>query len=475
MQAGLLLMLIIFLPLVGSLFVLSSKDNKQETFKNAQQVTLLTILINISLVLILFSVCGASEITNSLVIKYSWHFFSYIKLSFGADILALIFVLAIQMTIFIGVLGIGKEQQNQKNILFYSLIYLALLNGYFFALDIMSFYIFFTAQLMPLYMLIGLSLSEHQHKILVRLAFHHFFGAILLLASCIFILSLKQDDILLINIDKLHLSYRKSIFVWGGLFMALILRMPVWPFHHATTSVWSALKNPLVFLALHILPLSGIYGFMRCWPLNIPIEISILTPVFQALCILTMLFAAIGGYAYTNVGNKLSNYIFVYDLLYLLAVFLPTDVIKFNITYSVFSFLLMTACLVIIQAHMMRESTQEDVGIKGILCHMPHASIVYGLFVLAALGLPVSAFFWNNFMIVSEIFNFHLYIGTIVVICMTLAAISLLQSFYVLKDESCVLSPKVKIKDIDFLAFVMLIAVMVSLLLSLIKPLWFVF
>lgn len=475
MQTNFLLMLIIFLPLIGSIFVLTSKDNRTETFKNAEQVTLLTILANIMLVLSLFSAQHGLQSPSQMLATYSWHFLSFIKFSFGADTLALIFVLSTQIAMLIGVLGIRKEKQNQKHILFYSLIYLSFLNGYFFALDIMSFFICFTAQLFPIYMLIGFALPERQHQILMRLSVHHFLGAFLLLASCIFILSLKQNDILLANIDKLHFSYRKSIFVWGGLFLALILRMPVWPFHHATTSVWSALKNPLVFLSIHILPLSGIYGFMRCWPLNIPFEISVLTPVFQALCILTMIFAAFGGYAYTNAGHKLSNYIFVYDLLYLLAVFLPTDVIKLNIAYSVFAFLLITSCLVILQAHMVHESARSDIGIKGILNHMPRTSIAYNLFILAALGLPVSAFFGNNFIIVSEIFNFHLYVGTIVVVCMTLAAISLLQSLYILKDPANIIPPETKIKDIDFIAFSVVMIVMLMLLLSLIKPLWFVF
>jgi len=468
------LMLIILLPLLGSLFVMSAKDNLLQTFKNAEQAALLVILVNIALIFYLFLSLSPRDIQNGFVAQYSWHFIGIFDFSFGADVLSLMFVFGCQIAMFLGVLGIRREQQNQKQILVYSLIYLSLLNGYFFALDMMSFYMCFAAQLFPLYMLIGFSLTERQHKLLVRLSLHHFLGAMLLLASCIFIFSLKQNDVLLVTLDKLHLSYRKSIFVWGGLFLAFILRMPVWPFHHATTAVWGALKNPLTFLALHVLPLSGIYGFMRCWPLNIPFEISVLTPLFQALCILTMVFAAFGSYAYINAGNKLSNYIFVYDLLYFLAVFLPTDVIRLNISYSVFSFLLITSCLVVLQAHVFRESIRLNVGIKSILSDMPRARIAYCLFVLAALGLPVSAFFWNNFLIVSEIFNFHLYVGIIVVLCITLAGVSLLQNMYVLKDENSSCPDLSDVKDIDFTTFFVMMGVAFLLLLSLVKPLWFI-
>lgn len=472
MSENMLFLCVIFLPLFGSLFVLLAKDDAGQKCKNGFQTALMTILVNILLIFGLFSIIGQESTQKA--IKYSFKFLPFIKFAFGADMLTLLFMLGCQMAVLAGVLGIKNETEHQKKILVYALLYLSFLNGYFFALDIMSFFIFFTLQLYPLYMLIGLCLPQNRHQNLVRLCVHHFLGVALLFAGCVFILSLKQNDILLSNIDKLHLSYKKSIMVWGGLFFALILRVPIWPFHHALTSVWAVLKNPLAFICLYILPLTGIYGFMRCWPLNIPFEISVLSPVFQILCVVTMVFAALGEYANFGTKHKLSNYIFVYDLLYLLAVFLPTDIIWFNIAYSVFAFLLISSCLVVVEYYVVKQSIEANTNVRGVLCKMPRASLVYSLFVLAAAQLPVSAFFGNNFVIVSKIFNFHLYMGITVVVCMTLAVVSLLQGLYVLKDESCAYGLKGQIKDLDMTIFVMMMVFTGVLFLSLVNPLWFV-
>ena len=471
MSVDLLLLFVIFLPFLGSFFVLSSKDGDGQTFKNAFQASVFTVFVNILIILSLFSFMPLTPTLDEM--HYSFKFLSFIKFSFGGDMITLLFTLGAQMAVLAGILGIRGEKQNQRHILFYTLLYLSFLNGYFFALDIMSFFMFFILQLFPLYMLLGLCLGENKHPLLLRLFVHHFFGAMLLLAGCVFILSLKQNDILLSHIDKLHLSYRKSIMVWGGIFFALILRVPVWPFHHTLSAVWAVLKNPLAFIALSIMPLTGIYGFMRCWPLNIPFEISVLSPVFQALCVLTMLFAALGEYASWGGSHKLLNYIFVYDLLYLLAVFLPTDTIGLNIAYSVFSFLLISACLVTTEGCVLRESLKANVPVRGVLCRMPRASLCYALFVLAAAQLPVSAFFGNNFVIVSKIFNYHLYMGIAVVLCMTLAAVSLFKGIYVLKDESCVYQAKGQIKDLDLMIFALMMLFMAVLFLSLANPLWF--
>ena len=471
MSVDLLLIFVIFLPFLGSFFVLLSKDGEKQTFENAVHSAAFTVFVNILLILSLFSFMPLTPALDE--IGYSIRFLPFMKFSFGADMITLLFMLGCQMAVFAGVFGIKYENQNQRHILFYALLYLSFLNGYFLALDIMSFFIFFMLQLFPLYMLIGWCLPENRHTLLVRLFVHYFLGAMLLLAASIFILSLKQDDILLFNIDKMHLSYRKSIMVWGGIFFALILRVPVWPFHYVLSSVCAVLKNPLAFIALSIMPLTGIYGFMRCWPLNIPFEISVLSPVFQALCVVTMVFAAFSAYVNFGGGRKLLNYVFIYDLLYLLAVFLPTDTIGLNIAYSVFSFLLITACLVVIEVFILRESIKANVNVRGMLCKMPRASLCYSLFVLAAAQLPVSAFFGNNFVIVSNIFNYHLYMGIAIVCSMTIGALCLFRGVYILRDESCALLEKDQIKDLDMGTFMLMMLFMAVLFLSLVNPLWF--
>jgi NADH:ubiquinone oxidoreductase subunit 4 (subunit M) len=133
------------------------------------------------------------------------------------------------------------------------------------------------------------------------------------------------------------------------------------------------------------------------------------------------------------------------------------------------------AALTMIVAHIEAESEKLSSGINGILCLQPKTSLAYSMLVLAAIGLPVSALFWNNFIIISEIFNVSLYIGTAVIITLVLAAVSLLQNLYTLKDDTCPLNVKEKIHDIDTTEFVICIVVLLVLFLSLFKPLWFVY
>ena len=56
-----------------------------------------------------------------------------------------------------------------------------------------------------------------------------------------------------------------------------------------------------------------------------------------------------------------------------------------------------------------------------------------------------------------------------------LAAVFLLQNLYGLKDKSCLSAADIKVSDIDNIQFSVTIVVLGILLLSFIKPLWFVF
>ncbi len=472
MTDGFLIFLMMFLPLLSGIFVISAQKNASE---NAFDVAIASVLINIITILYAFSKISLPYAGNEISTNLSWNFTNNISLLFSADIVSLLFVFAVQISVFIALLGVKNESDFSKGGLFETLGYVTCLNGYFFARDLLSFYICFALMIIWLYMLIEKSLPEKQQDACNNLILHYFLSMVLFFGALILISGLKKNNVLIAHLSDLKFSHKASMLIWGGLFMAFILRVPVWPFHHILITLSSHLKNSLSFILLHFIPLSGIYAFMRFWPLDVPLEIELLSPLFRWLCVLTMILTAVGGYISSKQTNKLHQYIYTYDLFYLFSVFLPTDVIQQNIVYSIFSFTLISSGLVVLQNHILHESSVLQINTFGILRYMRRVSIAYGLFISAAVGLPISAFFWNNFVIISEIFNYGLYMGTLVVIAISIASLSMLQSLYILYDDKCDVCSDTKPKDIDFVTFCVLIMAVITLLFSFVKPLWFVF
>ena len=111
----------------------------------------------------------------------------------------------------------------------------------------------------------------------------------------------------------------------------------------------------------------------------------------------------------------------------------------------------------------------------GILCYMPRTSICLSLFVLAGIGLPITPLFWNNFIIISEIFNNNLILGILVMISLCIVAISLLEELYKVKEKNSVEKNSIISTDISTIDFVIYIGSLIALFFSFIRPLWFVF
>lgn len=64
-------------------------------------------------------------------------------------------------------------------------------------------------------------------------------------------------------------------------------------------------------------------------------------------------------------------------IIYLLAAFLPTDMVLQNIGYSLFSFLIIAAGLEVLSNHLDKQQECMEISSAGILCALPRASLVF--------------------------------------------------------------------------------------------------
>lgn len=465
-----LLLFIILLPLLGGLFATFSRSESSIGASNAVSVAVWTIVCNILLILLLFSILDISDNGFQLLYKFNWQIIPQVTVILGTDVFALTLLLGIHLALLIGVLGI--RHQAQKAEIAFSLILLCCFGGFCSALDLFSFYTFFVLLIPPLFMQIGLN---GKNQIASRFFMYNFIGSVLLLLPVVMLYAYENGNIPLYRISEINIDSQHGILIWSGIFLAFMFRIPVWPFHYWISSVNTGLRNSLTFICASILPISGLFGFMRFWPAEIPEQISSLAPVFEFFCILTMLYLAFVGYSSLKLRDKLFSYIFIYYLLYLLGIFTPTTILQRNLAYSLFAFLLMFAALSMLVFHIEEQGEKTSGSPEGVLCFQPKASFAYGALLLAAIGFPVSALFWNNFIIVSQILTANVYIGTVAVFTLLLAAVFMLQNLYALKDKSCLAAVDVKVSDIDNIQFFAAVVVLAILLLSFIKPLWFVF
>ena len=468
------LLILILLPLCGILFAVCSQDNDRTKGRNVLSVALLTVFANVAFLITAFLNVSSEYGNMQLVETYLWLESPKIMLSFGVDSFSLLLMLGVHLALLIGLWGVRKDYWLQKSRIIFTLLFLSLINGFFAALDIISFFIFFEAMLIPLFMLIGMFGEIKKQAGLFRFMLYNLCGVLLLFAAVMVLYNHNGGSLMLNQISAVKMSHVKEITVWSSIFLAFLSRIPIWPFHSWVSAVSSGIKNPLVFIVANLMPLSGIYSFIRFWPKTVPGVLSYFMIILEIICVISMLFIALIGLINKDFQYKIFSFMTVWYIIYLLAAFLPTDTVLQNIGYALFSFLIIAGGMEVLSNHMEKQQESLDISSGGILCAMPKAARIFTFFVLAAVGMPLSSMFLNNFVLVANLMDKNLQMGFLVIFAMLVVAAGLLQELYRLRDTECSLPDKSGVADISYKAYVILLMVCASLVLTFINPLWFV-
>lgn len=458
------------LPLLGCLFALISPKNRQ----NSYNVTILTLITNVLVMLRLFSQLDFKNSSLQLRQSYEWITEFNLRITYGVDAFSLILLLGIYIALIIALVGLKKTDKNNKSLMLLTLYFVWNLTGFFCAGDIISFYIFFAGMLLPLFMLVGLS-GFSQKISFYRFFMYNFAGIIALLPAVIILYQFFDSNVLLSEITFVNMNKRIGMFAWFAVCLAFISRIPVWPFHYWISSVVSGLKNPLVYVIVNMMALVGIYGFVRFWPLSVPESVKILVPTIETLALITMLVVALIAFANKQFLYKIFAYTTIYYMLFLLAVILPTDILKMNIAYSCFIFLIVTTSLIVLDTELKEKSNLQKYDYQGILRYIPRFSLAFTFFALIAVGLPISSLFWSNFVLISAIFEQNFIIGLFVMVALILSAVILLHELLEMHGASDMWLKKVEIEDLSLVQTIFLMIVATILLASFFDPLWFVF
>ncbi len=473
---NLYLLLMIFIPLCGSFFTLCAKSDRSYNVNNVYNVSIWTLGVNTSLILYVFSLFDIEKQGIQIVEKYTWLKIPEIDILFGVDVFSMLLILSVNLSFFIAEIFMDRKVERSKTLIASELLFVGFINGYFVAADIISFYIFFASVSAPLIILISSYANFSKKNILVRFSLYNIVGAMLLLVSVLIIFIHKDNNIPLNTAGNVNIGGNMEYFIWFSIFLAFISRLPIWPFHYWMSAINSSIKNPLVFLISNLIPLMGLYGFIRFWPNTVPQTIAVYAPIFEVICVITMLFISLISLINKDMKYKLFAYTTVYYLLYLVGIFMPTNILRQNIGYSLFSYVIIITILSFLISHVEKQKSNMDMySSAGILCYLPRTSKCLSLFILASIGLPITPLFWNNFIIISEIFNYDLILGIFVMLPLIIVGVSLLEELYKQKDKTYAVSSRIIGKDLSNIHFMLCITCLIGLLFSFFKPLWFIF
>ncbi len=395
---------LILLPAIGSIFLLFSKNDNKQT-NTIKYVALFTSVVNFLISLYLWNSFDNTISNFQFVEERTW-LAGFVNYKVGIDGISILFIV---LTTFITPLCILSVNNSVKirlrDFLLAILIMESFMIGVFCALDLVVFYLFFEAGLIPMFLIIGIWGGPRRVYSAFKFFLYTLLGSVLMLVAIISIYWMTgTTDV--IELYKLGIDPKYQNLLWLAFFSSFAVKTPMWPVH--TWLPDAHVEAPTagsVLLAAILLKMAG-YGFIRFSLGLFPLASEIFTPLVYILSLIAIIFTSLIALMQEDM-KKLIAYSSVAHMGFVtLGIFtLKQQGIEGSIIQMISHGLVSAALFLCVGVVYDRMHSRLINSYGGIVSIIPKYSILFMLFTLAALGLPGTSGFIGEFLILMGAFK----------------------------------------------------------------------
>ena len=417
-----LLSILIFLPIIGILFMLLIRNNSDQSSNNLKLTALWISFINFIISLYLLFSFDQNDPDFQFVEQYFW-IENGITYHLGVDGISVLFVVLTTMLVPLCILA--SYESIKFSIKEYLISFLALetfMIGVFCSLDLVLFYLFFEGGLIPMFLIIGIWGGERRVYSTFKFFLYTLAGSVFMLLAIIyiFIQTGTTDVETLLNYN---FTRNEQIILWLAFFASFMVKIPMWPFH--TWLPDAHVEAPTagsVILAGVLLKMAG-YGFIRFSIGFFPEASELFAPFIFALSVIAIIVTSLIALVQEDM-KKLIAYSSVAHMGFVtLGIFTFTvQGIEGGIIQMISHGIVSAALFLCVGVVYDRLHTRDISRYGGLVNKMPIYAFSFMIFILASLGLPGTSGFVGEFLVLLSIFSINTYFAVFATTGVVLAA-----------------------------------------------------
>ncbi|MEL6620272.1 MAG: NADH-quinone oxidoreductase subunit M [Pseudomonadota bacterium] len=419
-----LLSIVTFIPaLAAVILALFLRGEDEAAQRNAKWVALFATSATFLVSLFILFEFDRNNTGFQFVEEGSW--IMGLSYKMGVDGISVLFVM---LTTFMMPLVIAASWDVQTRVKEYMIAFLmleTLMLGVFMALDLVLFYLFFEAGLIPMFLIIGIWGGKNRIYASFKFFLYTFLGSVLMLVAMVGMYvdagTTDIEQLLVHNFGSETFSLL-GIQIVGGLqtllflafFASFAVKMPMWPVH--TWLPDAHVQAPTagsVVLAAILLKMGG-YGFLRFSIPMFPVGSEVLTPLVLWMSAIAIVYTSLVALVQEDM-KKLIAYSSVAHMGFVtMGIFAANqqgiDGAIFQMLSHGFISGALFLCVGVIYDRM---HTREIDAYGGLVNRMPAYALIFMLFTMANVGLPGTSGFVGEFLTLMAVFQVNTWVALV--------------------------------------------------------------
>jgi len=395
-----ILSIVTFLPLAGVLFLLLIRGDEQSIAQNSRNVALwvsgFTFLVSLPVLIGFDSTVTGYQFEEKAV----WLAGTGIGYHMGVDGISMPFVM---LSTFLTPLAIlASWQAITVRVREYMIAFLVLetmMVGMFVSLDMLMFYLFFEAVLIPMFLIIGIWGGPRRVYAAFKFFLYTLLGSVLMLV-CMLAMYIDAGTTDIPALAGHRFADTMQTWLFLGFLASFAVKVPMWPVHTWLPDAHVEAPTAGSMILAGVLLKMGGYGFLRFSLPMFPMASEYFAPLIFTLSIIAVIYTSLVALAQSDMKKMIAYSSVAHMGFVTVGIFTLTEQGIAGAMFQMISHGLVSAALFFCVGVVYdRLHTRDISAYGGVATVMPRYAVFFMFMMLASVGLPGTSGFVGEMLV----------------------------------------------------------------------------